>query len=194
MKIEDVELDEELLYIWKQLRSLHFKLRDHTWSKYRRINPFNEDLFEWQEKGHFITGKDITIYDSTTVVGDVTIGDHTWIGPFCSLDGTGGLWIGEYCSISAGTHIQTHDTIKWALSGGKIPYEYSPVRIGNYCFIGLNVVITRGVTIGDYSLVAAGAVVTHNVEAYSIVGGVPSRRIGRVKIDGERNIYLEYDR
>lgn len=194
MRIEDVKLDKSLLHLWEQLRNLHYSIRDHTWSKYRRVNPFNENLFEWQEKGRFITGRDITIYDSTTVVGDVTIGDHTWVGPFCSLDGTGGLTIGEYCSISAGTHIQTHDTIKWALSGGKMPYEYSPIRIGDYCFIGVNAVITRGVTIGDRSLVAAGAVVTQDVEAYSIVGGVPFKVIGRVRIDEEGNVYLEYDR
>jgi acetyltransferase-like isoleucine patch superfamily enzyme len=192
MNIKDVDLDEALLQLWYQLRELHFKLREHTWSKYRRVNPFNENLFEWREKGQFITGKDITIYDSTTVVGEVTIGNHSWIGPFCSLDGTGGLSIGEYCSISAGTHIQTHDTINWALSGGQMPYEYSPVRVGRCCFIGANAVITRGVTVGDQCLVAAGAVVTHDVPTCSIAAGVPARVIGHIKIAGDGSILLEY--
>ena len=45
----------------------------------------------------------MTIYDSTTVVGDVKIGENTWIGPFCSIDGGGGLEIGENCDITSET-------------------------------------------------------------------------------------------
>lgn len=186
MEFEDVQLDEELSTLWCQLRTLHSRLRDQTYVTYHRINPFTEDLFEWKEKGQFWGGKDVTIYDSTTVCGDVTIGNHTWIGPFCALDGTGGLSIGEFCSISAGTYIHTHDTAKWALSGGKAPYEYSPVSIGDCCFIGTTSIITRGTTIGDHCLIAAGAVVTDDVPNKTVVAGVPARRIGHVKISGDK--------
>lgn len=55
-------------------------------------------------------------------------------------------------------------------TGGKI-------IIGDDCWIGANVVITRNVTIGSHSIVAAGAVVTKDVEPFSIVGGVPARLI-----------------
>jgi len=193
MNIEDIELNEELINLWQQLRMLRSKFREHSWSKYRRVNPFNEDLFDWKEKGQFVCGKNVTIYDSTTIVGDVSIGDHSWIGPFCSLDGTGGLSIGKYCSISAGTHIQTHDTVKWALSAGRIPYEYSPVTIGDCCFVGVNVSIIRGVIIGDHCVIGAGAAVTKDVADYSIVVGVPARRIGSVRLDANAHIRLAYD-
>src|SRR4029453_3383982 len=112
MNFDDVALDDELLRLARQLHGLRGKLRDHAWREYRRLNPFVEDLFDWKEKGQFAGGKDVTIYESATVVGDVTIGDHTWVGPFCLLDGSGSLRIGSYCSISTGTQILTHDTIR----------------------------------------------------------------------------------
>jgi acetyltransferase-like isoleucine patch superfamily enzyme len=191
MQPDNADFDEELLRLARQLRQLRDSLRAQTWARHRRVNPFVEDLFDWKEKGHFVSGQDVTIYDSTTIVGDVSIGDHTWIGPFCSLDGTGSLSIGAYCSISAGTHIQTHDTIKWAVSGGRAPYEYASVRIGDRCFLGVNVVVTRGVRIGDGSVVAAGAVVTRDVAPGSIVAGVPARRIGTAVVNGG-DVTLEY--
>lgn len=170
----------------RQLQDLYQQLRQETYARYRRINPPYEDLLDWKERGAFWTGRvnaDVTIYNSTTVVGDVEIGDHSWVGPFCSLDGTGGLRIGRHCSLSVGTQISTHDTVKWCLSGGEHPYEYAAVRIGDRCFIGSHAVILKGVTIGDECVVGAGAVVTADVPSNTIVGGVPARRIGITRRD-----------
>jgi acetyltransferase-like isoleucine patch superfamily enzyme len=175
-------LDPAVAELWVRLVQLRESLRERTWEEHRRVNPFAEDLFAWKEKGSFVGGVDVTIYDSTTIVGDVTIGDSTWIGPFCSLDGTGGLTIGSSCAISAGVHIQTHDVVRWALSGGSQPYEYAPVSIGDCTFVGVNAVVTKGVTVGDHCVVAAGAVVTSDAAPYGIVAGVPARRVGSVEI------------
>lgn len=191
MNIADIELEADLKKLWGQLIKLHHNLRDYTWHKHKRVNPFNENLFEWKEKGEFVGGKNVTIFDSTTVVGDVTIGDNTWIGSFCSLDGTGRLTIGKFCSISVGTQIQTHNTVKWALSGGELPYDYKPVSIGDCCFIGANSVITSGVTIGNHCLIGAGAVVTNDIPDFSIALGVPARIKGRVIIN-KNKIDLHY--
>ena len=179
----------------QDLTDLYRELREATFNQYCRMNPLAEDLFDWKERGEFWcgAGKNVTIYNSTIVVGDVTIGDNTWIGPNCSLDGGGGLVIGEYCSISSGCHILTHDTVRWALSGGKSSYEYAPVKIGKCCFVGTNAVITKGVEIGDHCLIAAGAVVTKDAPSYSIVGGVPAKTIGRVKINSDETVSLEFE-
>lgn len=192
MHIEELGLNEELKRLWGQLDKLHSTLRNHTQKKYGRVNPFIEDLFDWKEKGRFIGANNVTIYDSTTLIGNVNIGDHTWIGPFCLLDGSGNLSIGTYCSISTGTQILTHDTVKWALSGGKSDYEYSPVSIGDYCFIGTNAVVTRGITIGKHCLIGAGTVVTTDVPNNSILAGIPGRRIGEVKIDDNGSVEFKY--
>jgi acetyltransferase-like isoleucine patch superfamily enzyme len=194
MDIDDVKLDEELESLWRQLKRLHRALRDHTYKRYSRVNPFVENLFDWKEKGEFFGGKNVTIYDSTTIVGDVKIGDHTWIGPFCSLDGTAGLVIGRYCSISLGCQLLTHDTVKWALSGGKMSYEYANTKIGDCCFLGSYTVISKGVTIGNHCLIAAGAVVTKDVGDFIIAGGVPARPIGRVHLDSQGKVHLVYNK
>jgi len=192
MKIEELELDKELELLWQQLVKLNYKLREYTSSKYNRVNPFMENLFDWKEKGEYFGGKNVSIYDSTTVVGDVKIGDYTWIGPFCSLDGTAGLVIGSYCSISLGCQLLTHDTVRWAVSGGKADHEYAPTKIGNCCFLGSYAVITKGVTIGDHCIIGAGAVVIKDVPDFSIVGGVPARLLGTVNIKGTGEIALQY--
>ena len=175
---DDFFLDKDLLLLWEKLQALHFKLRDHTKRKYNRINPFNEALFDWKEKGRFCGGKGVTIYDSTIISGDVKIGDNTWIGPFCSLDGSGGLKIGSFCSISSGVRILTHDTVKWALSGGAEPYEYGAVSIGDCCFIGVESVVLRNVAVGKHCLIGANSVVNKNVPDFSIVVGAPAKIIG----------------
>lgn len=105
-------------------------------------------------------GKGVSIYDSSLIYGDVSIGDYTWIGPFTVIDGSGGLQIGAYCSISAGVHIYTHNTVRWALSGGKEEYSRAPVVIGNRCYIGPHAVICQGVTIPDGSVVSAHSLIT----------------------------------
>ena len=55
----------------------------------------------------------------------------------------------------------------------------SPVRIGRDCWIGTKAVVLRGTTIGDGSVVGAGAVVKGRFEARSVIAGVPARAIGR---------------
>lgn len=59
----------------------------------------------------------------------------------------------------------------------KLPEQDAPVTIEDGCWIGANVTILKGVTIGRGSVIAAGAVVTKSCEPYSIIGGVPAKLI-----------------
>jgi len=59
----------------------------------------------------------------------------------------------------------------------KLPENDLPVTIEDGCWIGANVIILKGVTIGHDSVVAAGSVVTKSCEPYSIIGGVPAKLI-----------------
>ena len=156
------------------------------------MNPLAEDLINWKERGFFWSGDNtITIYESTTVLGNVEIDSNTWVGPFCLLDGTGGLKIGSNCSISTGVQILTHDSVKWALSGGRAEYDYSPTLIGKNCFVGSHAIITRGCIVGNNCLIAAGAVLTKSFPNNSIIAGVPAKKIGNVLIT-KNDIKLEY--
>src|SRR5687768_10876088 len=97
--------------------------RDAMRVKYKRVLPLNELLTDrWEKASYLGFGKGTSIYDSSIVLGDVKIGANTWIGPFTILDGSGGLTIGSNCSISAGAQLYTHDSVKWATSGGKESY------------------------------------------------------------------------
>lgn len=64
--------------------------------------------------------------------------------------------------------------------------EFAPTPVGRGATIGANATIVCGHRIGRYAMVAAGAVVTHDVPDYALVAGIPARRIGWVSRTGER--------
>jgi acetyltransferase-like isoleucine patch superfamily enzyme len=191
MKGRGAKVDKELLPLWESLKRLHFQLRDDTRSKYNRVNPFIEDLFEWEEKGRYFGSKNTRIYDSATIIGNVKLGDGCWVGPFVMLDGTGGLTIGDNVDFSTGVKVFSHDTVKRALTGGKHPTEFAPVEIGSNCFIGTDAVILKGARLGDRCVVAANSLVNGRFPANSIVAGIPAKRIGTVVVNGTK-AHLKY--
>lgn len=187
---EEVDIDT-----LKEIRQLYKVLSERMKQKWNRDLPFEELLFDrWERAKQLSFGEGTSVYHNSYIYGNVKVGKHTWIGPFTLLDGSGNLEIGDYCSISSGVQIYTHDTIKWAVSGGKAEYERAPVKIGNYCHIGSQTVITKGVTIGNHSVIAACTLIHRDVEAYSIVGGVPGRMVGKVVVDGEKVTYDYFPR
>lgn len=118
------------------------------------------------------------------IVGDPHIGDGTWIGAFTVVDGSGGLTIGRGCDISSGVHILTHSTVRRCVSERRYnQIDRRPVSIGDHVFIGENATVLMGCTIGHHSIVAAGAVLTEDMEVppYSLVAGVPARVVRSVE-------------
>ena len=57
------------------------------------------------------------------------------------------------------------------------PVEFRPIVIQDYAWIGAGAILLPGVEIGEGSVVAAGAVVTKSVQPYSVVAGIPARKI-----------------
>lgn len=177
----------------ERLREMHRALADEMQERWRRDLPLPELIGDrWERATRLGFGEGTSIYDSCHVFGDVRVGRNTWIGPFTLLDGSGGLEIGDYCSISTGVQIYSHDTVDWAVSGGVLPYEYAPVRIGSRCYIGAQTVVAKGVTIGEGSIVGACSFVRADVPAGSIVGGTPARALGLVEFDGT-SVTRRYD-
>lgn len=176
-----------------ELKNLHKYLRDEIKRKWNRTLPFGEEFTDRWEKAKYLNfGKKANIYDTSLVFGDVKVGQYSWIGPFTVLDGTAGLAIGSYCCVSTGSQIYTHDSIKWALSGGKSKFDYAPVKIGDFCYIGPNAVISKGVTIGHHSIVGALSLVNKSFPPFNIVCGIPAKAIGKVKVDRKGKISLAY--
>lgn len=82
--------------------------------------------------------------------------------------------IGNNVLISKGVMIRDSDNHTVLKEGYR---QSKPIVIGNNVWIGMRAVILKGVTIGDGAIVAAGAVVTKNVPANTVVGGVPAKVI-----------------
>ena len=145
-------------------------------SDWSRVLPTGDYLVDrWEKAGFLGFGEGSSIYDSSLVLGDVQVGRHTWIGPFTVLDGSGGLVIGDHCSISAGVQIYSHDTVRWAVSGGEEGPESSPTVIGSRVYLGPNVVVARGVHIGDGSVIGSNSFVNRDIPANSRAWGIPCR-------------------
>lgn len=106
----------------------------------------------------------------------IVLGNGVSIGPKVLLDGRKGLTIEEGAVIGYGAIIWTlnHDYNDIHFCG-----KGAPVTIGRRAWICSNSIIMPGITIGEGAVVASGAVVTHNVEPYTIVGGVPAKVIGK---------------
>jgi len=178
--------DQHVEVLVRQLQTAYRELRAAMRSRWQRDLPLEELLFDrWERADSLGFGEATSIYHNSYVYGDVKVGNHTWIGPFTLLEGSGGITIGSYCSISAGTHIYTHDSVRWALSGGKAAYDRAPVTIGDCTYIGSQTIITKGVSIGDHVVVGAGSLINQDIPAFSVVVGSPGRIVGHVVINGD---------
>jgi len=108
-------------------------------------------------------------------INKLKIGKHTHINRGCFFDARAGINIGNNVSIS---HLVSMLTGSHDVQSSKFKGIFKPININDYVWIGVNATILQGVTIGEGAVVAAGAVVIKDVEPYSIVGGVPAKKIG----------------
>ena len=168
----------------RELFELYSSLRSEKKKEWNRVLPFNELLIDRWEKAKFLKAKKgSSIYDNSYVFGDVKIGEKTWIGPLTILDGSGAkISIGNYCSISAGVQIYTHNSVNWALSGGKSKYKTNSVKIGSKCYLGPNSIISMGSVIGSGSIIGTQTLVNGKVPPNSVIFGTPGKIVGKVKL------------
>ena len=109
---------------------------------------------------------------------NIHLGKRMFINSGCKFQDQGGIYIGDdvlvghNCMIATLNHLDDPDR-----RADMIP---SPVRICNKVWIGANVTILPGVTVGEGAILTAGAVVTKDVEPRTIVGGVPAKVIKRI--------------
>lgn len=102
------------------------------------------------------------------------LGDGVAVGWFTELDARGGICIGNNTNISSHVKLITgsHD-----INDSMFTADFLPIHIGHHCWIGTGAIILQGVKIGDGAVVAAGAVVSKDVEPWTVVGGIPAKKI-----------------
>lgn len=108
--------------------------------------------------------------------GSCVIGDHVWIGPQSYLDARA-LVLEDFVGLGPGVKIlgSVHTGEPAAEPIIRTDLEIRPVRVCRGADIGVNATILAGVTVGERSIVGAGAVVTQDVPAGATVAGVPAR-------------------
>ena len=113
-------------------------------------------------------------------VGDVVIGDYTRIGLHNTIIGP--VSIGHHVNLAQGVTVTAlnHNFADVTRRIDEQGVDTQPVTIADDVWIGAGAVVLPGVTIGQHSVVAAGAVVTNEVPAFCVVGGVPAKIIKRL--------------
>lgn len=112
----------------------------------------------------------------TTKRGKVKINTHSYVNG-ATIDCSNSIEIGEYCAIAQGAIIKDSDEHAIVDKLGNKNEYTQPIIIGNKVWIGTNAIILKGVAIGDGAIIAAGAVVTKDVPAHTLVAGVPAKVI-----------------
>lgn len=109
---------------------------------------------------------------------NISFGKNVFLNAGCKFQDQGGIEIGNNVLIGHNAVLATANHALEPELNRKL--NYAPIKICNNVWLGANVTILQGVTIGEWSVVAAGAVVTKDVEPYSIVGGIPAKFIKKV--------------
>ena len=160
----------------RELRSVMKSLREEKYKEFSRHVSVGDLFMDREETARYYGfGEGSLCYDNVLIIGNVTVGRHTWIGPNVILDGSGGLEIGDYVSISAGAQIYSHHTVNWSVSEGKDPVEKRSTKIGDGVYIGPNAVVQMGIAIGDGAIVGALSFVNRDLPAGVRAYGVPAR-------------------
>ena len=108
--------------------------------------------------------------------GKMTIGENVFFNHNCSLTCAENIVIGNDCMFANNLVIIDHDH-EIGKDGVTETLVSKPITIGDRVWCGANVTITKGVHIGSGAVIGANAVVVNDVEAHSIVAGVPAKRI-----------------
>ena len=113
-------------------------------------------------------------------VGDVIIGNYTRIGLHNTIIGP--VTIGHHVNLAQGITVTAlnHKFENPDIRIDEQGVSTKPVFIGNDIWVGANAVILPGITIGDHSVIAAGAIVTKDVPPHSLVAGVPAKVIKQI--------------
>jgi acetyltransferase-like isoleucine patch superfamily enzyme len=180
-----VEMGQGVKSRWRNIyyRLLGVKLQGYVWM--RRIEiPRNYQEIEIAAGAALDRGVVLLCSGDAPGPIKIRIGPCTYINRNTMLDATESLEIGSRCAIGPGCYLTDHDHgLDPSLPPLGQPMVSAPTRLGNEVWLGANVVVLKGVTIGDGAVVGAGSVVTKDIPTGAVAVGVPARivriRVGR---------------
>lgn len=145
-----------------------------------------------------VIGSGTKVWINVQIREDVLIGDNCIISKDVYVDH--GVRIGDRCKIQNSVSIYNGVTIRddvfvgpnVSFTNDKVPrafnadWKITPTRVERGASLGANSTIVCGITIGEFAMVAAGSVVTRNVEPFTLVVGNPARPVARIDEAGNR--------
>lgn len=155
-------------------RRLGMKIEGHVWL----------ERIEWPDRPHCISlgngamlDRDVTLL-ATCDEARIVIGRQVYINRHTMVDAHELVEIGDETMIGPGCYITDHDHVFGRnLSPGAHQLISGPTVIGKRCWLGANVTVLKGVTIGDGTVVGAGSVVTKPLPPCVLAVGSPAKVI-----------------
>lgn len=153
-------------------RALGMRIEGHCWIA----------AIEWPQRPRCITlGAGAMLDRRVTLLATnddarIAIGARTYLNRDAFIDASARVEIGSEAMIGPGSYITDHDHEFNATDApGALPLVSQPTRIGDRCWLGAKVVVLKGVTIGQGTVVGAGSVVTKSLPAGVVAVGNPAR-------------------
>lgn len=154
------------------------------------LKPWNIEVFGPSIRmgchGNIVTTHDrnvrINIWGNHHEAGRIEIGDYVFIGPGVRISAANEITIGNNCLIASGVYITDSD---WhgLYNRVALPDLFRPVTIHDNVWLGDSCIVLKGVTIGENSVVGAGAVVTRDVPPNTVVSGNPAQEVKKLDPD-----------
>lgn len=137
----------------------------------QRINPwctlrtYNNGVINIRRNNEIEFGCDIQVHSK----GGLYIGKNTYMNRYCMISCHESIKIGEGCMFGPGVKIFDNNHKYDNINGVNSELNTAPIEIGNHCWIASDVVILKGVKIGDNCIIGAGCIIVDDVPANTLV-------------------------
>ena len=160
--------DELVSRIRDSINSISVGVNNHE----KIIQDGTWNVFQIDDKAHFVVGANVICrnFENFRVPsGKLILHDGVFINNSCSFNCMERIEIGAGAMMGEGVRFYDHDHVYTAEKIEKWQWTTAPIRVGRDCWIGSNVTILKGVTIGDNTIIGAGCLIRNDVPANSVV-------------------------